>query len=229
MCRKTWLTLICICSVTFFVSGQQEKRAVLPPHIKLRISPLAAIEPDMQFMPGIEWRFNNRFSVGADIAYIFWHYGNTKNSVNSSAGSAISGFKIRPEFRYYFRQNNLISWFMAAEASYKRSVADRSEEVCISLGQAVGCSYFQRVDYREIKTAPGGALKIGLQEYFGSNRRMYFEAFLGVGFKVISKTKKDYVVPANAQSSIFLEDEYTLFEEGFAPHIPAGIKIGIRL
>jgi hypothetical protein len=232
MLKKNWMALFgCICLV-LSLRAQENNLTEPPPHINIRFSPLALIEPDMQVMLGAEFRFQPRFSVGLDVGYIFWRYGSagSSSSLNHENGKPVSGYRIRPEFRYYFKRKTAVSWFGAVEASYKHTVTDQSREVCVSTtGQTFGCDYFQRIDYKEVKSVPGASVKIGFIEYFGSKRKMYFEAFLGLGFKVTSKTRRNYVLPANVRDDLFIEDGYTIFEEGFAPHLPAGIKIGLRL
>jgi Protein of unknown function (DUF3575) len=207
--------------------AQEKKITPLPAHFKIRISPLALLEPEMQLTLGTEWRFNDRFSIGLDASWIFWNYINNTGERNYAA---TQGYKIRPEFRYYFKpKNDRVNWFAAFEASYKRTVSDRTEEVCVNQGQAFGCSFIQQIDYKEVVSTPGGAFKIGYQEYFSKSKRVFYELFLGLGVKNINKMKKGYTLPQNASNAFLIREPYGLFVEGFAPHIPAGIKIGMRL
>ncbi|MBL7727466.1 MAG: DUF3575 domain-containing protein, partial [Dinghuibacter sp.] len=210
MQKRNWCILICCIGFCITATAQPAKTTTPPetPRLLVRISPLAILEPDMQVMPGVEYRFNKKFSVGLDAGYIFWRWGlrNFDPGVNEPQnGTPVTGYRLRPEFRYYFRNTPRSSWFLAAEASYKRTSTNMSDEVCITIGQAVGCSYFQRVDYKEIKSMPGGAIKVGVQQFFGDNRRLFFEAFLGLGFKHTTKTKEGYVLPPNSRNGIVVE------------------------
>lgn len=232
MQRKYWYALICCTIMGIHVTAQQNKTNVPAPRFLVRLSPLAILEPDMQVMPGAEWRFNEKFSIGIDAGYIFWHWRirNFDPGINdNSGGTPLTGYRLRPEFRYYFKRTPRVSWFLAAEASYKRTSANLSDEVCITQGQAIGCSFFQRIDYKEIKSIPGGAIKVGLQEFFGDNRRMFFELFIGLGFKVTSIKKEGYILPPNSRGGIVVQNNGNFSESGLFPHVPAGFKIGYRI
>jgi hypothetical protein len=224
---RKWLLLACILGCLNTSFAQEKKITPLPAHFKIRVSPLALLEPEMQLTLGTEWRFHDRFSVGIDASWIFWNYINNTGARNYST---TKGYKIRPEFRYYFKpKNDRVNWFAAFEASYKRTMADRTEEVCVNQGQAFGCSFIQQIDYKEVISTPGGSFKIGYQEYFGKTKRVFYELFLGLGIKNINKIKKGYTLPQNASNSFLIREPYGLFSEGIVPHIPAGIKIGVRL
>lgn len=222
MMKKTLLALYCICAAAGITTAQEKKTNDFTgpvPNVKLRFSPLALVEPDMSFMFGAEYRLNNKWSVGSDLAYIFYSF-RSSNSINTN------GYKARAELRYYFKQKNRVAWFTAFELGHKQTYSRRSEEV----GIGAGPDFFQRVEYRLVRSAPSASLKFGFQRYIDKNQKLFIEGFLGVGVKVISEHKKDYVLPPGA-STTGLEDDiyYTIFSDGVVPNFPAGLRIGFRL
>lgn len=208
---------MCGCTAMTMAQKKKEKREVqqeIIPSLKLRFNPLALVETDPNVMIGGEYRFNSRFSIGLDLAYVYW-----------SGGEAATGYKIRPELRYYFTPKTRMNWFAAVEASYKRVSRTTSREECAG----PNCSYWQTVDYKDVKTAPGGSLKIGFQQYFNKKQRLYYEIFLGLGFKVKNRFEKNYKAPPGSIQGDIINEYFIIPDEGFLPHIPAGVKFGIRL
>lgn len=204
------------CTAMTMAQEKKEKKEVqqeIIPSLKLRFNPLALVETDPNVMIGGEYRFNSRFSIGLDLAWVYW-----------SGGVPARGYKIRPELRYYFNQKTRMSWYAAAEASYKRVSKTASREECAG----PNCSYWQTVEYKEVKSAPGGSLKIGFQQYFSKKQRLYYEIFLGLGFKV-NRRFKNYTPPPGTIQDDIIDAPFMIPEEGFLPHIPAGVKFGIRL
>lgn len=219
MFKRILITLCWIggCAAMTMAQKKKEKKELqqeLVPSLKLRFNPLAFAETDPNVMIGGEYRFNDRFSIGMDVAWVYW-----------SAGEAAQGYKIRPELRYYFTPKTRMSWYAAAEASYKRVSKSTSREECAG----PNCAYLQRVEYKDIKSAPGGSLKIGFQQYFSKKQRLYYELFLGIGFKVKHRFEKGYTAPSGSMQGDIIDAPFMIPDEGFLPHIPAGVKFGIRL
>lgn len=220
--KKTLLALFYICAAAGIATAQEKKPDDLTgplPNVKLRFSPLALAEPDMSLMFGAEYRLNDKWSVGSDLAYIFYSF-RSSNSINTT------GYKARAELRYYFKQKNRVAWFTAFELGHKQTSSRVSEEV----GIGAGPDYFQRIDYKEIRSALSASLKMGFQRYIDKKQKIFIEGFFGLGVKVLSEYKKDYVLPPNAWNNGQDEDIYfTIFGEGGSPNFPAGLRIGFRL
>jgi hypothetical protein len=216
--------------LSFHLSAQKQKTeaATLPAsYILLRTNIFSVLEPDAHVMLGVEWRKNPQFSLGLDLSYIFYNTFRIE-----SQDPNISGFKIRPEVRRYFKSGAGKNWFIGLEGSYKQVSYNRSREICVNQPQ-LGCAFFQRVSYKEVKKAPGVAFKIGYQDFLDRGNRFYYELFLGAGVKSLRYSIKDYVQPPNVNFTPVPGSDAFFFNttssEGFAPHLPGGIKLGFRL
>lgn len=218
MLKKIIISFCWLLGLAGMAMAQQQKTNMAPgKHVKLRFSPLALLEPDMTFMPGVEFRLNQHISIGGDLGYIFSSY----REQNYSA----TGYKIRTELRYYFTQKNRVGWFGGVELGYKWTTTNRSEYVCMG----PNCAFSQRVDYKRLRSIPVGSVRFGFQRYLDKKDKVYLEGFVGLGVKVISERKKDYVLPPGAEE--VMEDTFNFFNsvDGATPHLPAGMRIGFRL
>lgn len=218
----------CLCTAAGAQKPKETVQYLVPDlGVRLRTNPFSFIEPDGHAVLGMEWRWNKSFSAGMDAGFIFYEtYSGTEQLTPAI------GYKIRPEFRFYFTQGRTKDWFVAGELNYKRVAYDRFAEVCIT-GRNGFCDFFQRVDYKEIKRAPGFSFKMGFQQYIGPQKKLYYELFLGAGVKHISRRNKfDVLPPGVNENQLPSGGGNSIFDgnfEGPTPHIPAGIKIGIRL
>jgi hypothetical protein len=226
---QRWVFACCITLLGLAAYGQEKPKKAINnfkgPELRLRTNILSFIEPDGHITLGAEWRKWKNFSVGLDLSYIFF------SLYNDSRDKPFSGFRIRPEIRHYFALNPKTDWFVTLEGSYKEVRSDDWEEVCISRNPAaVICDYFQRVDYKRVKKHAGASVKLGMVQFISSQRRLYIEAFLGLGIKFTRIKKQNYIAPDNSNQAITVRRDVIFFQtEGTTPNLPAGIKIGWRL
>jgi hypothetical protein len=225
--RLLLLALFIVTGMNIDAQEDKKKTATLPSSfLLLRTNLFSFIEPDGCVTMGAEWRKTEQFSLGLEMSYIFF----TSYDFTSRDLPGMSGFRIRPEVRYYFRNNPRKQWFIGLEAQYKQVSYDATQEVC---GGGVNCPFVQIVNYKEVKRAPGGAIKIGFQDFLDRNQRLFYEVFLGAGMKSLSYRIKNYVpppgttfTPTPGRNSVISN---SINSNGISPHIPAGIKIGVRL
>ncbi len=141
--------------------------------------------PNLQF--GVERRFDKRNGVqllagiSADLSTI---------RPKPHDYSAINGFRLRGEYRWYFHVRKKASFFLAADAfytAYKHYTQDSF------VNQANGVHYSDNF-YVQKKMA-GADVKWGLQ--FHSGKHFMFETFAGLGFKHKLVTQTGRTVPTD--------------------------------
>jgi hypothetical protein len=196
---------------------KQPKEGEFPmtPGLLISTNVFSITEPDGGPSLAVEYRYSLHWSVlleGTAILYQFMG--------EDALEHATSGFRLRPEVRYYFAgKHKTYRGFFSVEGSYKQ--VRYYEPVTLDQG-----NYYEKSTYQRTKRMGGGAFKIGFQTYFGKKKHIMFELYGGVGLKY--RTYDDAAMPDNAYIPTF-RDAFKFDDPGLMPNIPMGVKFGYRL
>jgi hypothetical protein len=183
VCSTIWLLGVGIVQLNAQANSNEP-----PDHsLTLRLSPFSLLEGDGNIMLGAGYQFHRRWAVSFDPAYIFWRP--YQGLVEENPGKS-SGIKLRGDIRYLFDRSKpgRFSSFIGPEFHYKYVESKKSEDFGINCigGQ---CDYYQREEYKEIKTEIGGSVKVGTLVRLST--RWNLELYGGVGVKFFAFSEAD--------------------------------------
>jgi hypothetical protein len=213
------LVLIIFVFLSVAVAGQPQKN-----DINIRTNILSWLEPNAGGpVLGIEYLINNKFSIGADVGFIFYN----PVKINEINLGNPNGYKLKPEVRFYLYKKNKVDptrLFFALEGLFLKTKTTNYSDLPITdnMGNIV---YYYLGGFDEIKKVTGFNTKAGIQIPRFFIPKMMIELYLGIGLK--SKTYSFSNLPSGAvieqrgTSRLLLETDI----DGTYPSLAAGFKL----
>lgn len=96
-----------------------------------------------------------------------------------------NGIRARLGIKYYYldhktKPRRIASPYIGIEAKYNRIVDRNFENIC-----RYGCQYEETMLMTENRTVYGISFKYGLHFFFGKDRRFFFDAYTGLGYRYL--------------------------------------------
>lgn len=168
-----YLLTASFCFCVFLVAAQKTATQ-LADKASISISPLALADVDNGIMLGGEYRFNARYAVVLDASYLFQSY-------YISRPENVSGFTVRPAFRFYPNRTENNS-FVQVQAFYKQ--VDYRFYGWLDKGLVNNVpTYSQLQNFTYKKDVWGVNFMGGYKESVGAGR-FYLELAGGVGIRM---------------------------------------------
>ena len=213
------LFMICflLSMITSFAAAQPKKGVIY-----LRTNLLSFLEPDAAGPSfGIEAFVSDHFSIGTDASVIFYDAWNTSDSEGNP-----SGYKIKPEVRYYLFKKNMekrVRLFFALEGIFLKTTTRNYTPLPI-LDNMGNVAYTYLGGYDDVKKVAGAASKAGIQIPKFIFKNMLIEFYVGIGVRDKKYTVKN--VPAGGfVEPVLGSRSFNTTTDGAYPSIPLGFKI----
>lgn len=231
MLRKSFWILICSLLASAGSAQNAPEKAFV--HL-LKWNPTCVIDFTPSFQFAYEFRGWERFSMQLEAGYI----NNLLVEWPTEEFHNMQGIRLRFEPRYYWTDNSgpkVDQFYVTPEFVWINYAFDRTREFgynCVEDGfwGPVQCDYFRLVTYQGRRNVFAGHAKIGVMSPFGLNtRRVYLDAYIGLGFRHVSQTVSGVPNPEDAQTTRqdFPWGENEINEFRFSAS--AGFKIGLRV
>lgn len=194
----------------------------------LKITPLALFDVDNTLQLGLEvpfhnpaWTFQQEVGYGHS-SFNIW-YTERENYPDRET------WRFRSQLRYYFRNNNQSSPYIAGEYLFKKNSEQKTESVgvdCLN-GPFGPCAYFQIKDRNLGRFVNAFHIKWGWQFRMGG--RWYFDTYVGGGIRALQVRYLDGGGRSldNRGISIFRKDTPGRYRP--IPSLSAGVHFGYRL
>jgi hypothetical protein len=191
-------SLYCVC-----LHAQRTPKKLLLKSWPISVTPLSFWDSDISTSAGIEYRFHPSFSIRVATDYIYGDY--------SWEHSRTSGFRIRPEFRYYIAGNKLISsrskvWPYFSIAYGNKWVTTKFSDWYYTSTNNQG---FERWRTYKTHNREWHLLgRTGMQSAFGRQKRFLFDISFGVG---VSNNKVSFSFPdgEDLRSQVLTDNTYS--------------------
>jgi Protein of unknown function (DUF3575) len=197
----------------------------------LRTNLLSLFEPTSGGITlGAEYFVSSHVSIGCDVGAILYRVGTTTENNVDIYGNT-TGYKIKPELRYYLYKENKpkrARLFFGLEGLFLKSttVNYRNLPVRDNTGNIV---YDYIGGYNEIKKVKGAVIKAGVQIPRFILKKMFIEFYAGVGLR--SKRYTFNNLPDGASLDDLGNDRLFLNTDidGEYPSISAGFKLVYKI
>jgi len=224
---KPILLLLIACSIFESSFGQDEEsldedtvkieRITLPrATIKINI-PAMTIDPKQSVFFATDTRIGRFLSLdmGAGPYFNSWAY-------NEYKGESIRGIRARLGVKYYYIFGRRLAPYVGVEGMFNRYALKNYREVCRS-----GCQYTEDMLVTQETLARGLSARTGLEIFLGKEKRFFFDAYGGVGFKVTDRSMNlpEDAVFSNSLSGFFGFDTQDNANDTL-PNIILGIYFG---
>ena len=173
-----------------------------------------------------EYRFKQTMSVSLETMAILYDA--------SQTFERDKGYRIRPEFRYFFTgRRGVYHFFTGVEVSYKRAVVSQG---WLTTKNGLDQDTYQEMKlYRNAKEDYEAGIKFGAQYFFGKSRHFMFEYSIGLALKYRNMHYLDRP-PASATSIFDLggydigqkNDNYYDPHTHWHPSVPFTVKLAYR-
>jgi hypothetical protein len=213
MREKSRLFFLFFWLVAGAVQAQDSTFSLLPGERWLfKIAPLTIIDPEPSFMFGAEYVFAPRWSFQQELGY--GYFALWQNQEGQRLPKSV--IRARSEFRHYFavKTNAPTGGYLALDLFYKRTGQPRTAE------QDLG-TFFQTVDFRQLKNVGGLHLKLGIQ----TTGQVVFDGFMGIGFRFVSVRTPGRPDGVNLNNFFRLMDAN--FSDTFLPSMAFGFRLGL--
>ena len=214
-----------------FSQNQEEK----VPQVIIKMSPLGFMQSRKTIWLPVEVKLNHKYSIESSIGYI---YGDWVANLNHDK----LNFKINLELRYYKNQS-MKGWYIAPNISYLRANYTNEHQICFNweydsggsvFGGTYNCTDCETNRYKITRDEMGMNILIGHQTV--SNRRIKFDIYAGIGYKMVSTNtigKQNGIPNPSAPFFSGLDIFPALnFDENLNDiriSVPVGINIGIPI
>ncbi len=142
--------------------------------LTLRFNFLGLIDDfDQNISIGVEYRFNEHWSTGGDVAYIF-------HSIYLSQSKTVRGYIIRPFIRYYPDKKR--TGFFEAQMHYKFVSYGITDWIDRDIINGVA-SYQEYTSFHYNKNVYGINIIAGTKENLSQDKKLKIELFMGVGYR----------------------------------------------
>ena len=128
---------------------------------------------DENISVGGECRYNNHWSAGTDVAYIY-------NSIYLSQSKKIRGYIVRPFIRYYPDEKR--NSFFEAQLHYKSVAYHLTDWIDRDVVNGVP-GYQEYTSFNYNKKVYGINIIAGTKENLSRNKKLNIELYLGVGYR----------------------------------------------
>ena len=220
------------CMFTNVVVGQRVHKKSRPlvetdNTLWVQYNPLTWMEPEVPISATFLYKKNRHFSFALDAGFFV---AKQNYSVNDGGYSPHSGFKFKPEVKYFFGKYKRVvtqGMYISLQGLIKKTI-DKKEEWLTSNGQP---SFSQFVNYKEQKVVYGLNVLFGNEFYLGIKGRWMLDLFAGLGFRTKSFTAQNlpqgFSISYNGNNGF--REFINLYENGTYPSLQFGMKFGYRI
>ncbi len=202
--------------IFFKQAATAQYKAVVPYQDKwvIRVSPLGLIDVfDGNLTAGTAYAVNKRFTLSADLSYIFY-------SAYIRGKKSVSGYIFKPGIRYYLSDKRKI--FAESAVFYKRGgykITDWLDEDCVNGVPA----YRQLTTFTVRKQVVGLNLQAGFQKSLIKNNLLRMEIYAGLNVRYKWQDIKNNPTACYQSDDLFNESVNT--PNGFSAGVPHGLRM----